>query len=101
MRTVSHRNRGSVAHCPDCRRGEVVPRETFCDWWLEHFSPEECAVMARAIWGDQGSAVGGGRYAHLVVVGRKKLRQGAVPSGPPFARPAPSARSSSLVGSFL
>ena len=26
LRTVSHRNRGSVARCPDCRRGETVPR---------------------------------------------------------------------------
>ena len=51
LRTVSHRNRDSTGLCPDCRRGEVVPRETYRDWWLEKFNPEECAVMARAIWG--------------------------------------------------
>ncbi len=49
LRTVSHRNRGSIALCPDCRRGEVIPRETFYAWWLEQFSAEECAAMARAI----------------------------------------------------
>ena len=49
LRTVSHRNRGSAALCPDCRRGEVVPRATYCAWWLERFSAEERA--ARAIWG--------------------------------------------------
>lgn len=50
LRTVAHRNRDSVALCPDCRRGEVIPRETFHEW-LERFSAEKCAVMARAIWG--------------------------------------------------
>jgi hypothetical protein len=51
LRTVSHRNRDSTALCPDCCRGEVVPREAFRDWWLERFNAEECADMARAIWG--------------------------------------------------
>ena len=32
LRTVFQRNRDSIALCPDCRRGEVIPRETFCDW---------------------------------------------------------------------
>ncbi len=51
LRTVSHRNRGSVALCPDCRRGEVVSRETFCSWWLERFRAEELVEMASATWG--------------------------------------------------
>ena len=54
LRTLSHRNRDSIALCPDCRRGEVLPRETFRDWWLQRFSLEECAAMARAIWGSGG-----------------------------------------------
>ena len=51
LRTVAHRNRGSVARCPDCRRGEVVSRGAFRAWWLERFSAEECAELARAILG--------------------------------------------------
>jgi hypothetical protein len=47
----TYRNRDSTALCRDCRRGEVVARETFCEWWLERLSAEECAAMARAIWG--------------------------------------------------
>ena len=26
LRSLSHRNRDTAAHCLDCRRGEVVPR---------------------------------------------------------------------------
>ena len=52
LRTISHRNRDTAALCLDCRRGEVVSRETFRDWWLERFSADECAAMARAIWRD-------------------------------------------------
>ena len=33
--TIDYRNRDTLAHCPDCRRGGVVPRETFHAWWLE------------------------------------------------------------------
>ena len=51
LRTVSYRNRDTPALCLDCRRGEVVPRENYYAWWLERFSAEECAAMARAIWG--------------------------------------------------
>ena len=50
LRTLAHRNRHSVA-CPDCRQGEVVLRGSYHAWWLERFSAEECAAMARAIWG--------------------------------------------------
>ena len=51
LRTVSYRNRDTAALCSDCRRGEVVPRENYYEWWLQRFSAEECAAMARAIWG--------------------------------------------------
>ena len=51
LRTVSSRNRDTVARCCNCRPGEVVPRETYYTWWLERFSAGECAAMARAIWG--------------------------------------------------
>ena len=51
LRTVAHRNRDTAARCADCRRGEVVSRETFRGWWLERFSAEECVEIARAIWG--------------------------------------------------
>jgi hypothetical protein len=51
LRSIAFRNRDTAALCPDCRRGEVVPRETYYVWWLERFSAEECAVMARSIWG--------------------------------------------------
>ncbi len=51
VRTLARRNRESVALCPDCRRGEVVARDDQYALWLERFSAEECAAMARAIWG--------------------------------------------------
>ena len=54
LRTISYRNRDTDARCLDCRRGEIVRRETYWDWWLERFSAAECAAMARAIWGTNG-----------------------------------------------
>ena len=50
LRIVSYRNRDTAALCLDCRRGKVVSRETFRTWWLERFSADERAAMARAIW---------------------------------------------------
>ncbi len=58
LRTVSHRDRDTAARCLDCRRGHVVPRETYYAWWLERFSAEECAVMARSIWGQTAGSSG-------------------------------------------
>ena len=29
LRTIAYRNRDTAAYCPDCRRGEVVTRETY------------------------------------------------------------------------
>jgi len=37
-----------------------VPRESFAARWLERFSAEECAAMARAIWGADGGRKGPG-----------------------------------------
>ena len=37
--------------CLDCNHGRVVRREEFYSVWLGRFSGEECAAMARAIWG--------------------------------------------------
>jgi hypothetical protein len=51
LRSLSHRTRDTAALCPDCRQGDVVPREIYYAWWLERFSVEECAAMARAICG--------------------------------------------------
>lgn len=37
--------------CKECRRGRVIKREQFWDFWLESFSDDEIGEMARAIWG--------------------------------------------------
>lgn len=37
--------------CPDCRRGEVVTRTRYHNFWLKRFTREEIDEMARAIWG--------------------------------------------------
>jgi len=51
LRALSNRNRKSEALCADCRKGNVVPRWTFCTFWVERFTEEEIEEMARAIWG--------------------------------------------------
>ena len=37
------------AVCPDCRRGKVIRREDFYDFWLDQFTPDEIKEMATAI----------------------------------------------------
>lgn len=37
--------------CGDCRKGNVVPRTQFHNYWLERFSRDEIEEMARGIWG--------------------------------------------------
>jgi hypothetical protein len=37
--------------CGDCRKGHVVERTQFHNYWLERFTREEIAEMGRAIWG--------------------------------------------------
>ena len=51
LRGISKRNRKTRALCGDCRSGNVVPRTSFCGYWLELFSEEEIEQMATAIWG--------------------------------------------------
>ena len=38
------------AICAECRRGNVVPRTQFHNYWLERFTREEIVEMAKAIW---------------------------------------------------
>jgi hypothetical protein len=35
--------------CQDCRRGKVIGREHFYDFWLEQFTPDEIKLMGDAI----------------------------------------------------
>ena len=35
--------------CGDCRRGEVIRREDFYDFWLEQFTPDDIKDMGAAI----------------------------------------------------
>jgi hypothetical protein len=37
--------------CLDCRKGNVVYREDFYDFWTQNFSMQEIEEMAKAIWG--------------------------------------------------
>ena len=51
LRAVTRRNLGVAGQCPSCRRGNVVPRTQFHNYWLERFSLDEIRDMGRAIWG--------------------------------------------------
>lgn len=48
---MSVRNRDSRAHCSECRRGKVVTRTQFHNYWLQRFTLAEIDEMAHAIWG--------------------------------------------------
>ena len=37
--------------CLDCRKGNVVYREDFYEFWTQTFSMDEIREMGRAIWG--------------------------------------------------
>ena len=50
---LRHLNRNGDV-CLDCKRGRVIRREQFYEFWLERFSAEDCAEMAQAIWGPGG-----------------------------------------------
>jgi len=45
-----HLNRSDKL-CPDCRKGHVVMRTQFHNYWLERYSMDEIREMGRAIWG--------------------------------------------------
>ena len=51
LRSISHRNRNSPALCPECRKGNVVPRTRYHNYWLERFSLDEIRELGRQIWG--------------------------------------------------
>jgi hypothetical protein len=51
LRGIAKRNASTKALCGECRKGNVVPRWTFCGFWVELFSDEEINEMAEAIWG--------------------------------------------------
>ena len=36
--------------CLDCRKGQVVYRKDFYEFWTQSFTMEEIEDMARAIW---------------------------------------------------
>jgi hypothetical protein len=42
----------------DCKRGRVIRREDFYDFWLEQFTPDEIKEMADAIDALLGLRVG-------------------------------------------
>lgn len=48
---LARAERRQPGECVECRAGKVVPRWTFCGFWIELFSDEEIAEMAKAIWG--------------------------------------------------
>ena len=50
LRSIAYRNRETSALCPECRRGDVVVRTQFHNYWLERFTLQEIREMARAIW---------------------------------------------------
>ena len=37
--------------CADCKRGKIVKKSQFHNYWTARFSTEEINEMARAIWG--------------------------------------------------
>lgn len=37
--------------CIDCRKGQVVYREDFYEFWTQRYSLDEIKEMGRAIWG--------------------------------------------------
>ena len=51
LRPVSKRAIRAKRVCIDCRKGRVVYREDFYDFWTERFTLEEIKDLGRAIWG--------------------------------------------------
>lgn len=48
---LARAERRQPGECVDCRSGNIVPRWTFCGFWVELFSDDEIEEMAKAIWG--------------------------------------------------
>ena len=51
LRSLAFRNRNTQAVCPECRKGNVVKRSQYHNYWLQRFSLQEIREMGRAIWG--------------------------------------------------
>ena len=51
LRTIARSRANAHPLCPDCRRGDVVKRSQFHNYWLERYSLEEIRELGRAIWG--------------------------------------------------
>jgi hypothetical protein len=47
-----HAERSANVACQDCRRGNVVLRSRFHNYWLQRFTRDEIHEMAGAIWGE-------------------------------------------------
>lgn len=47
--TVETRHVTRAKSCVDCRKGQVIRREDFYDFWLEQFTPSEIKEMGDAI----------------------------------------------------
>lgn len=45
-----HVERYGVGVCRECRRGNVVPRSHYHNYWTERFSMDEIREMAAALW---------------------------------------------------
>jgi hypothetical protein len=52
--SVSQRRATEGRKCPDCKRGRVIRREDFYDFWLERFTVEEICEMNEALKGVWG-----------------------------------------------
>ncbi len=51
LRVLAFRNRNSQAICSDCRKGKVVKRSRYENFWLERFTMEEIRELGKQIWG--------------------------------------------------
>lgn len=51
LRGVTRRNAESAKTCKDCRRGKVVKKSQFHNYWTARFTMQEIEDMAKAIWG--------------------------------------------------
>jgi phage FluMu protein Com len=49
--TVARERSNKRTLCPECRRGNVIPKTQFHNYWLTRFTLDEITEMGRAIWG--------------------------------------------------
>lgn len=49
LRGVSKRHASRTHRCKECKRGKVIRREEFWEWWLERFTQQEINEMAEAL----------------------------------------------------